>query len=305
LIQSIQDFEIATEFERRALEEAVPGFRFPVPASVTLELWDSGSTSLAVGSVSSSSSVGDVAKLRANVRPLLFGAAWKILDLLVELALANARIPPDNKKTGEYRITTKQSEAPKGICPSLSSHPQAWAAIAEIYGNTAELRHCLVHRTATVATPSGEFNGTNKSGIPLQPLTSVEQDSFCLLALICSEAVIAANAGKLSKRQYLRIAGHLDQLHLHHSAPRLGGIAATSIIRVDVKAVATASGFELDTDLIRPAAIRRTPNAAHAFLDVYVHDPNGHHPTLCGSLEDAPPGVSSIDFASPPAWLRS
>lgn len=92
---------------------------------------------------------GGVQDVYIDLRPLAFGAAWKVLDLLVELALTQAGVAAAG---GSVTITekVKRARTAVGLCPPLSSDAPVWATLTAVYAATEEVRHSLVHRQAEV-----------------------------------------------------------------------------------------------------------------------------------------------------------
>ncbi|WP_143658321.1 hypothetical protein [Embleya scabrispora] len=129
-----------------------------------------------------------------DVRPLLFGAAWKILDLLVELVLESAR--PVHRQRGRIRIDSKVQKARSfGVKEQdpFGGRPDLWDRVMRTYAATTELRHTLVHRGLGVDRSTGTIwetshRGTSSAG----DLTADEQWALCGLARSVADAVIGA-----------------------------------------------------------------------------------------------------------------
>jgi hypothetical protein len=104
MIQTIPDFEDSSAFERFALGSVYPlmgssgGSVFldlrTTPVNLTFEL-----TSLVNGRDEARN------ELIQDLRPLLFGAAWNIIDLLLELAFFQAGLQPS--RAGQWSIAEK------------------------------------------------------------------------------------------------------------------------------------------------------------------------------------------------------
>src|SRR5215203_7167061 len=91
MITTQNDFEEETAWERTMFALAIP----VMPLTASRASLDLRTSSI---SYEATSSVGEGAKeaLRNSLLPLLFGAAWKILDLALELAFAWAGLAPKN-----------------------------------------------------------------------------------------------------------------------------------------------------------------------------------------------------------------
>lgn len=98
-----------------------------------------------------------------DIRPLLFGAAWKVLDLLCELTLGQAGVA---RQGGRYLVSFKVEKAANGTLASISpfdGRPDLWARIMGTYGATEELRHSLVHRRLIIDPATGEISGVDRA----------------------------------------------------------------------------------------------------------------------------------------------
>ena len=145
------------------------------------------------------------------LRPLLAGAAWKVLDLLVEAALGQ----PGKR----WRIAEKISQVHSGISGPPNFGKATWDALATTYANTAELRHSLVHRQVHLDA-SEALVGRDKNGRPLTPLSSTEQEALAKAAVRASSLALApaANArieGDLLRHLHALAAWHGVQLPTH------------------------------------------------------------------------------------------
>jgi hypothetical protein len=83
-IATLTEFDESTAFERWALAALVP-----LPERLPhVQVWDISQNAVAVTPEPAVVRVyaGGLREVYVDVRPLAFGAAWKVLDLLVELA---------------------------------------------------------------------------------------------------------------------------------------------------------------------------------------------------------------------------
>ncbi|MFL5343900.1 MAG: hypothetical protein ACJ8AT_03870 [Hyalangium sp.] len=255
MIQNLSDLQSATEFELWALEAAVP---LVSPGGRELKLDPvTGSVVVRMRQVESVSQ-GAVDALIAKLYPMLFGAAWKVLDLIVELGLHQAGVPPD--RGSEFTIKMKAAQASKAACSPFAGQA-VWTALAEVYRTFEEARHSLVHRRAQVAPKTGELVGQNRTGAPLQPITRDEQVAFCHAVQLVAETVLSSggNPVLLHPRIDARLRGYLGRLARHHSITLGGGTAQQAPIKV---LVTLASGTLLDVPALLSRAQQSSPTAS-------------------------------------------
>lgn len=154
MIGSVAEYDDATAFERWALEGLVP---LPAarPHSAVKDI-ENNAIRVIAGTAVVRVYAGGVKEVHVDLRPLAFGAAWKVLDLLIELALSQAGIA-----VGTVTIAEKVEHARNaaGQCPPLTGDTVLWRALRATYAGTEEVRHSLVHRTAEVDRASGELTG--------------------------------------------------------------------------------------------------------------------------------------------------
>jgi hypothetical protein len=91
---------------------------------------------------------GDQLK-RSDIAPLVFGAAWKVLDLLVELRLEQLGVSKNAQ--GRYSIEMKVGEVNNGTvsAPAPFDNPEGtlctlWEQVLKCYAVTEDMRHSLV-----------------------------------------------------------------------------------------------------------------------------------------------------------------
>jgi len=105
---NVQDCHDDTAFERYVLARGTPLVKTP-EGGIVFGLGDDGSNSATVqavvaGAVTSAGAPGDQFKF-SDIAPLVFGAAWKVLDLLVELRLEQLGVSKNAQ--GRYTIQFK------------------------------------------------------------------------------------------------------------------------------------------------------------------------------------------------------
>jgi hypothetical protein len=301
---SISEFAEESAFERYVIDRAAPLMPLLDGTSrVELNVAADGSVSpgthmfINVHETLGSSSRGVTLN---DVRPLLFGAAWKILDLLTELALEQAGSPHDQgsrysikRKTGLARSAQVAALAPFDVQPDI------WARVMATYAATMELRHSLVHRQVFVSA-SGEISGVSHSGIPSSLVVSAEQQMrFCSMVAGASDAILSAG---LPLRRLDRLRWVLDELDYLHQMSKYGAADKSGPIPVVLLRVAPDESQTIsidmdDVNLRSRAAFQNVP-----YYDLTIIAPDGR--TLACALEDAPSGVIRFSSLQPPSWLH-
>lgn len=143
-----------------------------------------------------------------GIRPLAFGSAWKILDLLLEYSLSAAGVRPSNGSRWTIAEKTRHARAGTGQATPVSTYQGVWQRLLAAYAAAEQTRHSLVHRRATT-DQSGALIGTDSSGVPLRPISKDEQ-VFFLRAV--QRAVACISQKDLSQRDEAALLGELDQL---------------------------------------------------------------------------------------------
>ncbi|WP_040700135.1 hypothetical protein [Nocardia vinacea] len=304
---SIAEFEDETAYERYVLEHTASFFP-KVDGRSIIELGDGGTTSanvhvpparvrVLVNDGTQSYDGSDGVDLRV-VRAMIFGAAWKVLDLLVELSLNQG---PAAKN--RYRIEFKTQQATDGnVSPlaPLSTMPDVWNRVMMSYVATTALRHSLVHRCLEVDRTTGTMTATSDPrDPPALPMTADEQVAFCRIADGVAQAVIT---GKLAPRQEDSVRWLLDQLVAHHGKDLYGvtakdGLVPEVIIRPTLGAT---NDVTIDFASVRQRALHAVGGVS--YYDLRIHLPNGW--ILATPLEDAPDGRLTFSIDQLPAWLR-
>lgn len=308
---TITELADTTAFERLVLDRAFPLMPSSGGAASVVDLGTSGSISVAVTpqpavasvSVSSSDSCGSpVGQLPVDtVRPLIFGAAWKVLDQIVELALEQAGVA--HNRGNDYTIRLKRQSAAVGgvrALPPFDRHAAVWERIMLLFAATVELRNSLAHRQLAVDPSSGAISAAPQPGQPpVTPVTADEQAAFCQLATGSVNAVIA---NTIPNRQLAQLRWNLDRLGAHHGQLAFGDSSATGLIpRVIVRpTVSRAEDVVLDFAAIRADAATAVGGVSH--YDLEIHLPDGR--ILACGLEDTPKSTAVISISTPPTWLR-
>jgi hypothetical protein len=165
---TITELVDGTAFERLVLDRAFPLMPPAGRAASVVDLGTSSSISVAVTpqpavasvSVSLSDSSGSPAGQLSvdTVRPLIFGAAWKVLDQIAELALEQTGV--SHGRGSDYTIKLKTQTAAVGgvrALPPLDRYTAVWGRIMLPFAATAEIRNSLAHRQLAVDPSSGAY----------------------------------------------------------------------------------------------------------------------------------------------------
>lgn len=295
MIVNHQDFEEGTAFELYVLETVRPAIERHGGASIDLR----GSATVAAVNVSFSDSISGEALdgLKDQLSPLLFGAAWKVLDLLLEFALNTAGL---TSARHDWSIAEKQRHASsgKGDRAVLGCSKEVWQALLSGYANTVEHRHCLVHRTAKVDPATGTLDGVDRNQNPLCSLTRDQQVALAKAAALAARCVLR---GGIDKRSEDHLKYQLDQLTLHTGVPAfgVGGAGAP----VDILLALSPENGDYFLDMTGALERARRTFATVAHFNILVEVPDGSGRKLFGYAENCPQGRSTIDLAALPPWL--
>lgn len=231
-----------------------------------------------------------------QIRPLLTGTAWKVLDMLFETALDLARQTPDRGRRWSIGKKLAHARARTGR-PSLFSS-SVWEPLMATYVETADLRDSLVHRRV-YTDPSGALIGIDRSGTSLRPLTATEQEALGRTALRAAELVLAPIPDSRVTADLTRQLGYLRSLH-RMPVPAVTVVDSLPEITVIIEAdPAFPDQYLLDLPALR--AWQPFRSGAHADLVVRLRDRPGLE--LRGRLEDAPDEIVSLNPVAPPPWL--
>jgi hypothetical protein len=298
MITTLAEFEDATAFERLALAEGFPLLANTV-TNAMLNLRGAAEGTLVQVMVGGSLGGQARQELIDHLRPLFFGAAWKILDLLLEFAFyADGRRP----KKAVWTIEEKKVYANRhcGQCSPWLVHHDLWELICDIYVATVEARHSLVHRRFLLS-PAGDMTDIrDRQGVRKPDLTAAEQEAFSKMTQRVASATLTS---ALSNRERSAIAWLFDQLAAHHKRSPLGGHKTCPIEVVCVDATHTSCGWVVNADRVNEEVRRVFAN--RPFYDIEIHFPRTGLPPIIGPLEYLPGGSAvPIDPQSPPGWAR-
>jgi len=298
MITTLTEFDDGSAFERSALAAVYPLLGTNVSrASVDLR----NNPASAHVHVFAVENLGEAARaaLIDQLRPLLFGAAWKTLDLLFELAFHQANLAP--QKSGRWTIAQKHAHAQAnlGTLTPFSSDSGVWSRLCALYANTVEARHCLIHRSFQLNSAGDMTNLRAQNGTAQPDVTSSEQQAFCQVSLGAAHAFLSS---QFNPRDRSDLIWWIDQLTNHHRLGVLGGgsVAQPATI-VRVNAELAAQGWTVDLAQARAGgSIQNAP-----YFDIEIHFPGTGLPPVTGHLEEAPSDAKVvIDPTTLPQWLH-
>jgi hypothetical protein len=288
MIATKTDFEDETAWERTVLAYAIP----VMPLTASGANLDLRTDAISIGATSIIGGESGEA-LRNNLLPLLFGAAWKTLDIATELAFAQAGLAPNKKNQWTIAEKSQHADAHKGTLAGLSGATDVWRALGQLYKQTVEIRHALVHRRVRVDTSTRELTGFDPNGVSLVPRSYDEQMAFCRLTQRVGQAI---TQGMLQPRVEADLRKQLADLQRHHGV----AIPSNASDRPPVRVIddLPASG-DIDVPGLLGKAQARFPGAQYVDLELLL--PDGR--CLVGELESAPQETITVDPAGPPDWL--
>lgn len=289
------DFDTDSALERDLLHRALPLMPTASNGSRRITVDQTkGSVSVAIVLGDMFAATPDKCIEMLGIRPLLVGAGWKVIDLLLETALDIANFKPAGKR---WWIKEKVSHAKSRVAkPTVFSLP-TWDALMATYVATEDVRHSLVHRRAYV-DPANALVGHDSSGAALPPLTPGEQEALARAALRAAELVVAARSDPRVEADLVR---HLAALHGVHGIALLSSEVAPFLPEIIVQVgndPERRGRYVIDIPALKNS---RSDIGDVADLIVTTADRPGQQ--LLGRLEDAPDARISIDFDNPPNWL--
>lgn len=290
------DFDEQSAVERDIVARALPLVPLETDGSGTarwLLATDQITAGVRIGDIVGSNPV-DCVKL-LGLRPLLMGAAWKVLDLLVEEVLEQAGKAPSRGRrwTIDEKAAAVQTIS-RGPDPLVAP---TWSALAALYVRTIEIRHSLTHRRVSV-DEDGALVGVDRNGGRLRPLAPVEQDALGRAVIRAAAILVGDHSGA---RALSDLEGHLAMLNgvhgveLPHAAP-LGPITELTLV---IDRNSESGLYEIDFSHVR----RRNPFPDSRHADLILEFSQDSLRVLRGRLEDAPDGLAAIDPEDPPGWL--
>ncbi|KXS54490.1 MAG: Uncharacterized protein AWU57_1114 [Marinobacter sp. T13-3] len=294
---NIESFIEATGFELLAIDRYLP-----LMGDDPGDTWDfreamMGRGPIRLGVELASEFVGTDRGLREAMLPLVFGAAWKVLDLLIELTLEQDGYEPDQPRGWSIKRKRRLVTSGCGDLGLLQLDPQTWQAIGHIYDATAEHRHCLIHRTASFSLSPIQLTGT-ALGAPLTPINEQELHAFIHLAQIVAYGV--RNSG-LGRRSVDYVHWCLKELERHLAISVPEGSRLEPPRKAWIVLQKTGEGrWIADFAYLYEQMEKRAPKN---HVDVWIEIPGESGYSLFGHLEDIPKQTVVVDPERPPVYL--
>ncbi|MBI5284967.1 MAG: hypothetical protein HY874_07720 [Chloroflexi bacterium] len=253
--------------------------------------------------VHGSISTGTVSAAVGSFRPLVFGAAYKVADLLVEMVMHLNREPFSRRWTFQQKSAFLLRGSPQLLPSPLDGVPGLWERLAKLYVALDEHRHAVVHRRITVE-PDGSLVGHDRAGAALRPLSIEEQDAWTLASFAIAEAVIASD---VNPRMINTVGWGLDELRGVHGMSALGASRPASVVLevIDNLEYLGSDRWRLDGRRLH-AHLREQDRAAFdAEAELHASKEGEAEVVYRASLAQVPDDVTEFAAATPPAWLRS
>ena len=232
----------------------------------------------------------------ALLRPLAFGAAFKVLDLVVELAHEQV-YGPLNRITFNKKMTFV---AASGFAlPQPFDHDRALAQRAgRLYTALEDGRHSVAHRRLAVGL-GGSVIPTDQQGNPCRPITPVEVDALAYLSSGLADAIVA---GVMQGEQALNaLYWHVDRLGGVHKLPNLGAEEHRPVTR-PILANLARQGERLLPDVNRVRAFAESQGEhAQGFAQVCFESADGWSVTT--TLRRVPAVCEAFVPDAPPLWV--
>jgi hypothetical protein len=263
----------------------------------------SGANISSVRAVSDTIGAGAASAAVEPFRGLVFGAAYKVLDLAVELVIGLSL--PDESGS-RWTLKQKQDFVPTTLEHSILPAPlddALWSRLAVLYDRLLEPRHALVHRRVTVDA-DGNLQPHDRDGRALAPISAEQIESFALAMYELREAVIGGDG---SVRRLNALRWHLDALDDLHGLPRFGASEPAPNMRIiedDLERLGDER-WRIDVEKIANHLAR---NRSPPFADLVLRAPReaGGDLFFGARYEELPPKRSAIEFSEVdlPPWLR-
>jgi hypothetical protein len=233
-------------------------------------------------------------ELVRSLRPLVFGAAYKVLDLLVEHVLRA-------DGAGPGRLTFQRKSAilarrPSQLPVPLDSHPDLWDRLAEIYKALQEARHAVTHRRAQ-ATAEGDLEIYDDRRQISDTVASHEISCFAAAVHAMAELLID---GQTDARRFNIVAFYLNVLQPRHGLAFLIATdpnAGRRLLIMDLVALPDGK-LRFDTSVAKEFVAGQVPSV----WDLELH---GDERVFVGYWEAVRYHEGPVDFhpALPPPWL--
>ena len=298
MITNINEYEAETAFERFALDRYLPLTAQTSGSYIDIRpLIDGGKNVIQNGASHIQANRED--SLRAAFLPLAFGAAWKVLDLTIELALAKQGIKPQ-REAKLWPIKEKARLAMSGTLNGviLTEETCTWEGMLTCYVSTIEYRHSLIHRQAQFVETPLTLSGYGRDGMPLPPLDEATLRALIALSQLIGEGII--NNG-LNRRRLDNVNFLLNRLLCFgvNSVPK--GVRMKPIEYYWMKLRRNPHGQWVAPFSVVREQMRCRRQIGH--IDVRIDLPGESGRQLVGQCEELPDRDVTIDFNQPPSYL--
>ncbi len=243
---------------------------------------------------------------RAAVEPfrgLVFAAAYKVLDLAVELTMVLNKTPQPGWRWTfvQKQKYARSTPAPKKLPAPLDSAPALWGRFTVLYDRFLEPRHAVVHNRIE-QDASGNIQPYDPQGRPITAIGADDVEAFALAVHELREAIVS---GTSDQRRLNAASWHLDALrHIHGLAP-LGAEQPAAVARliVDNLDPVEAGRWRIN---VKKIAEHITAQDGVRFADLELHsDGDGRGAIFTARFENLPAGQDAIEFdeSTLPPWL--
>lgn len=299
MIETVEDFAEAIEYERLALDQLFP----LLPSDEMGNTLDLRQAMRGTGPVKHGMKfVMKMGPANPNFQgvlaPLAFSSAWKVIDLLIELALAEGGFYPGNH-SNRWAINRKVALANQAPGDQLLGVDKTvWRAICAAYERTEEHRHCLIHRRASFTEKPLYLTGKAQNGKALPPLNEKELRAFIHLAQLLGAGGVE---GSMSKRTIGQLCFLLQQMSGHIGGDFPLGVPMGPIVSVFMCLQSDENErWVADFAYVHQKMARSMPDY---LADVWIDIPNESGYRLFGQLEQLPKEKVALQLDSLPAYL--
>ncbi|MGV9385040.1 hypothetical protein ACWDRB_55190 [Nonomuraea sp. NPDC003707] len=232
-----------------------------------------------------------------DVTPIVFGSAWKILDLVADEILG--RKANGDPMTIEAKCKTAATGNGFARHKPFLNEVDLWKRYMHLYADTLPLRHSLVHRELIVHA-DGRVESSPVQGNPVRP-TTMDRDELGYFFRAVQGFARALISGDLPRRERDNLAFILSHLNGVHGLGTLPGRAVSQAVLVLARPEVLPSGaMQYDARAALSYVHGQWPNAG---VDLLLKLPDGT--VLRGHLEDAPEAdPAPIRINPPPRWLE-
>ena len=235
-------------------------------------------------------------RLRRSLHPLEFGAAYKVLDMLVQHVLRANGVAAGHLR---FKHKTKALERRPSTLPApLDSRPELWDRLAALYTTFQEARHAVTHRRCQ-STAAGDLKIFDKEHQLVDTIVSAEIGFFAAAVHVVAELVVGACD---DNRRANMAMWYLNKLQSRHCLPPLPSTDPDVDRRLLVRDLVALRDGRLRFEVARAKEIiDRQPKSS--LWDLRLHAGDRIFVGHWEEVEDQ--SAAALDFhpALPPAWL--